>query len=40
MRDRKEMNVDGTGGGKEVGGVDFGEAMIRICYVSKEYIYN
>jgi hypothetical protein len=36
MRDRKEMDPDGMGGGEALGGADGRKTIIGICYVRKK----
>lgn len=38
MRDRQEVDLDGRAGGKELGGVDGEETVIRIHCMRKESI--
>lgn len=40
MRDRKRVNPDVRGGGKELGEVERGETLIRIYYVRKKIYFK
>lgn len=40
MRDGKGVDPDGRGSGKELGGVEGGESVIRVYYMRKESIFN
>lgn len=40
MRDKKGVDLDRRRGGKELGEVEGGETVIRICYERKEAIFN
>ena len=37
MRDRKGVDLEGKGGGEELGGINGGKTVIRIYYMRKTY---
>ena len=40
MRDRKGVDLEEIGDEEELGGVEKGETIIRICYVRKKYLFS
>lgn len=38
MRDRKGVDLEGKGGGEDLGGVEGGEITVRMCYLRKESV--
>lgn len=40
MRDKKAVDPEGSGGGKELGGAEGGETIVRIYSIRKESISN
>jgi hypothetical protein len=40
MRDRKGMDLNGRGGGEELGGSEGGETVIEIYYVRKKIYFQ
>lgn len=40
MRNRKWVHPDGKGSGDELGGVEWGETIIKIYYLRKRFISN
>lgn len=40
MRDRKRINPDGRGGGKELGGVEGGKTIIRVYFVRRKKFHS
>ena len=40
MKDRKGVDLDGRGGGEELGGVEGGEIIIKIYYIRTKSIFS